>query len=397
MAEYIRESALQSKVVQPCTEADIKEYRTLVGMANNLNQLTKMAHQDGIIYLYSPLVSLLGEITNTIREYKQGTNKKKKMIGKIMKVASFSRCVHYVTGKEEARILASDGVLLTSTHDIIDSFEFQRQMNPRISKPVGHIALSFLPEDKDKLTDEMMTKIAKEYMELMGIKDTQFLLVRHFDNGNPHCHLVYNRINDEGKTITDQNDFRRNEQVTKLLKRKYGLTFSKGKGRTKTERLRGTEKTKYEIYHAVGTGLLRCKSWPEFVNHLKANGVEVELVMRRNASKDLKDLQGMRFKKDGYTFKASQIRRGLSYAAILSKLDSNAEKEQQRTINSQARLIQAEQPREETYSEPQKHNEPSIGIPSLGLFDTTNPVYDPAEEEFRRRMQKKKKKRGPRL
>ena len=98
-------------------------------------------------------------------------------------------------------------------------------------------------------------------------------------------HLVYNRINDEGKTITDQNDFRRNEQVTKLLKRKYGLTFSKGKGRTKTERLRGTEKTKYEIYHAVGTGLLRCKSWPEFVNHLKANGVEVELVMRRNAKR----------------------------------------------------------------------------------------------------------------
>ena len=108
------------------------------------------------------------------------------MIGKIMKAASFSRCVHYVTGKEEARILASDGVLLTSTQDIIDSFEFQRQMNPRISKPVGHIALSFLPEDKDKLTDETMTKIAREYMELMGIKDTQFLLVRHFDNGNPH-------------------------------------------------------------------------------------------------------------------------------------------------------------------------------------------------------------------
>ena len=175
-------------------------------------------------------------------------------------------------------------------------------------------------------------------------------------------------------------------------------------GRTKTERLRGTEMTmvstnrpKYEIYHAVGIGLLRCKSWSEFANHLKANGVEVELVMRRNGSKDLKDLQGMRFKKDDYTFKASQIRRGLSYAVILSKLNANEEKEQQRTINSQSRQIQTEQPRQETYSEQQKHNEPSIGIPSLGLFDTTNPVYDPAEEEFRRRMQKKKKKRGPKL
>ena len=77
MAEYIRESALQSKVVQPCTEADIKEYRTLVGMATNLNQLTKMAHQDGIIYLFSPLDNLLGEITNVVKVYKQSTNKKK--------------------------------------------------------------------------------------------------------------------------------------------------------------------------------------------------------------------------------------------------------------------------------------------------------------------------------
>ena len=319
------------------------------------------------------------------------------MIGKIMKAASFSRCVHYVTGKEEAKTLASDGVLLTTTQDIIDSFEFQRQMNPRISKPVGHIALSFLPEDKDKLTDETMTKIAREYMELMGIKDTQFLLVRHFDNGNPHCHLVYNRINNEGKTITDQNDFRRNEQVTKLLKRKYGLTFSKGKGRTKTDRLRGTERTKYEIYHAVGTALLRCKSWPEFVNHLRANGVEVKLVMKRIGSNDLKDLQGMRFTKDGITFKASQINRGLSFAGILSRLNSNAEKKQQRTINSQPYKSQIEQPRQEIHFERQGRNEPSIGIPSLGLFDTSNPVYDPAEEEFRRRMQWKKKKRGPRL
>ena len=78
LAEYIRESALKSEVVQPHTEADLKEYRTLVGMANNLNQLTKMAHQDSIIYLYSPLDRLLGEITDVIRVYRQDTNKKKR-------------------------------------------------------------------------------------------------------------------------------------------------------------------------------------------------------------------------------------------------------------------------------------------------------------------------------
>ena len=314
-----------------------------------------------------------------------------------MKAASFSRCVHYVTGKEDARILASDGVLLTSTQDIIDSFEFQRQMNPRISKPVGHIALSFLPEDRDKLTDETMTKIAREYMELMGIKDTQFLLVRHFDNGNPHCHLVYNRINNEGKTITDQNDFRRNEQVTKQLKRKYGLTFSKGKGRTKTERLRGTEKTKYEIYRIVMNTLAQSTSWKEFMGHLREEGVEMELVMRRKDSRDRKDIQGICFIKDGLTFKASQIRRGMTFGKMDAVIKKNAHKAHQESIVNQPQTRHHEQPKEENIIKQHEHNEPSIGIPSLGLFESNNPVYDPAEEEFRRQMQKKKKKRGPRL
>lgn len=332
------------------------------------------------------------------------------MIGKIMKAASFSRCVHYVTGKEEAKILASDGVLLTTTQDIIDSFEFQRQMNPRISKPVGHIALSFLPEDKDKLTDEMMTKIAKEYMELMGIKDTQFLLVRHFDrsnsvrllptgrkNGNPHCHLVYNRINNEGKTISDQNDFRRNEQVTKLLKRKYGLTFSKGKYKTKTEKLRGCEKTKYEIHHLVMNTLAQATSWKDFISHLKEEGVNMKIVMRTKGSRDMKDVQGIRFTKDRLTFKASQLKRGMTFAKMDSIIRRNAEKAQQAKTERRLQPTHYELPKREATPEPQKHAESSISIPSLSLFDTNNPVYDPAEEEFRMRMQKKKKKRGPRL
>ena len=319
------------------------------------------------------------------------------MIGKIMKAASFSRCVHYVTGKEEAKILASDGVLLTSTQDIIDSFEYQRQMNPRISKPVGHIALSFLPEDKDKLTDEMMTKIAKEYMVLMGIKDTQFLLVRHSDNGNPHCHLVYNRINNEGKIISDQNDFRRNEQVTKLLKRKYGLTFSKGKYKTKTERLRGCEKTKYEIHHIVMNTLAQATSWKDFNSHLKEEGVNMEVVMRTKDSRDMKDVQGIRFTKDGLTFKASQLKRGMTFAKMDAIIRRNAEKAQQVKTNGRLQSTHYELPKQEANPKSQKHAESSISIPSLGLFDTNNPVYDPAEEEFRKQMQKKKKKRGPKL
>ena len=77
LAEYIRESALKSEVVQPRTEADMKEYRTLVGLANNLNQLAKLSHQEGIYYTSLQLDRLLVEISDIVRAYKQIDKKKR--------------------------------------------------------------------------------------------------------------------------------------------------------------------------------------------------------------------------------------------------------------------------------------------------------------------------------
>ncbi len=55
------------------------------------------------------------------------------MIGKLKKGCSFVGCIRYVTGKDEAKILASDGVLLGTNAEITQNFELQRQLNPRMS------------------------------------------------------------------------------------------------------------------------------------------------------------------------------------------------------------------------------------------------------------------------
>ena len=312
------------------------------------------------------------------------------MIAKIVKGASFKGCVQYVTGKDNATVLASDGVLLGSVSEIADSFEYQRLLNPRVSKPVGHIALSFKPEDKDKLTDGMMTKIAREYMELMGIRDTQFILVRHHNTANPHCHLVYNRVDNNGKIISDKFERKRSEKVVKHLKDRYGLTYSDGKGQTRTERLHYTERTKFEIQNAVKNALKGAKTWQQFTDRLKQQGVEVEFKRRRGNDNVI---DGITFIKDGVRFKGSQVGRQFTYAKLNETL---AYDKQQQTVNhSQAR--QNENVRQEFNQDYQSTSHSTFDFPSLGLFDTNNLVYDPAEEEFRRRMQRKKKKRGPRL
>ena len=311
------------------------------------------------------------------------------MIAKIVKGSSFKGCVQYVTGKDNATVLVSYGVLLGSVSEIADSFEYQRALNPRVSKPVGHIALSFKPEDKDSLTDAMMTKIALEYMELMGIRNTQFLLVRHHNTANPHCHLVYNRVNNNGKTISDKMEFRRSEKIVKQLKNKYGLTYSDGKGQTRTERLHYTERTKFEVKNAVKSALGNSKNWRDFIRELQQRGVEVEF-KRRRGNDDVID--GITFIKDGVRFKGSLIGRQFSYVKLNERLTDG---EQRQTVNYEP-INRNEQPGLEPVLEQHHNHEPSFDI-SLGLFDTNNPVNDPAEEEFRRRMQRKKKKRGPRL
>ena len=314
------------------------------------------------------------------------------MIAKIVKGASFRGCVQYVTGKDEAKILASDGVLLGSVGNIADSFEYQRGLNPRCSKPIGHIALSFKPEDKEKLTDGMMAKIAQEYMELMGIRDTQFILVRHHNTANPHCHLVYNRVDNNGIIISDKFERKRSEKIVKHLKDKYGLTYSSGKGQTKTERLHYTERTKFEIQNAVKTALQASKTWRQFTDSLKRQGVEVEFKRRRGSDGVI---EGITFIKDGVRFKGSQIGRQYTYARLNERLDWD---EQRQTAHQgqTEQTRQHEQPRQDPINDHQSTSHSTFDF-SSGLFDTNNPVYDPAEEEFRRRMQRKKKKRGPRL
>ena len=128
------------------------------------------------------------------------------MIGKIKKGSGFKGCVNYVLGKEQAALLHADGVLTESRGDIIRSFCMQTGMNPDLKKPVGHIALSYSAVDAPKLTDEKMIQLAQEYMREMKITDTQYIIVRHQDREHPHVNIVFNRIENNGKTISDRND-----------------------------------------------------------------------------------------------------------------------------------------------------------------------------------------------
>lgn len=308
------------------------------------------------------------------------------MIGKIKKGKSFGGCVRYIMDKDNAEIIASDGVLLGNTREITDSFNYQRLLNPKIKQPVGHIALSFKPEDKLKLTNEFMAKIALEYMNLMGIKNTQFILVRHNNTDNPHCHLAYNRIGYDGNVISSQGDYKRNEIATKKLKDKYGLTYAEDKSKTKVEKLRPVEQVKYEIHDAVKNALRHSKTWKQFNINLAGQGVKLEFVKRSRNIKSINDIQGIRFSKDGLTFKASQISRDFSFAKLNARLSWNTSETEQGLDSKKLKQEQT------AYNPPQTDLIEGNGLGLLSSFGESLPEEQIPYDELLRRRKKKKRK-----
>lgn len=248
-----------------------------------------------------------------------------------MKRAAFKGCVNYVMNKQDAKLLAADGVLLSDVKSIIQSFHIQRLMKPKIKHPVGHISLSYLPNDKDRLSDGVMVTLAKEYMENMGIKDTQYIVVRHFDNDNPHVHLVYNRIDNNGKVISDKNDRYRNEAVCKKLKNKYSLTYGKGKDNVNKQKLKGKDKTKYQVHDAVKDALKKAIDWTDLEKLLKEKGISISFKYKGQTN----EVQGISFTIGDVTFKGSEVDRNFSYLKLDKLLQEQSQKQRKEQEQSQ--------------------------------------------------------------
>jgi len=241
------------------------------------------------------------------------------MIGKIVKGSVFKGCVQYVMGKDNARLLDADGVLTESAQTIMNSFYTQYMMNPNIKRPVGHISLSYSKHDAPVLTDCKMAELAKEYMQQMDIVNTQYIVVRHEDREHPHVHIVFNRIDNNGKTISDKNDRFRNEKICKELKLKHGLYFAEGKDNVKLDRLRDHDRTKYEIYHAVKDTLKTARNWTELQKGLKAK--QIDQKFKYKGQTDM--IQGVSFIKDDITFKGSEVDRSFSFANLEKQMNDN--------------------------------------------------------------------------
>ena len=308
------------------------------------------------------------------------------MMAKITKGSDFKGVVDYILDKDKGtQIVASDGLFMENKDTIAMSFNVQCQMNNKVSKPVGHIALSFSKEDEPRLTNRVMASIALEYMERMGIRDTQFFIARHFDKEHPHVHIAFNRIDNSGNTISDRNERLRSTRICKELTQKYGLHMANGKDNVKRERLKEPDRTKYELYDILKKEVGRCGNWNVLIANLKRQGVEVHFKHKGQTD----EIQGVVFTKNGYHFNGSKVDRRFTYSKIDAALDRNRRTER---IGMPLPSRHEELP---TF-QPESRGNDYLYSGSIGLFMPDNTDRQTEENYFEEQLKRRNKKKKQR-
>ena len=66
-SDWVRAALKRAKVVPRLGKEELNALRMLAGMANNLNQLTRLAHINGLLILAYKCMALLKEIDKTLR------------------------------------------------------------------------------------------------------------------------------------------------------------------------------------------------------------------------------------------------------------------------------------------------------------------------------------------
>ena len=242
---------------------------------------------------------------------------------------SFKGALAYVFGKDGAEFLCSN--LANHPENGINAMagEFLAvcAQRPNLSRNVAHIQMSANPDDE--LTPELWEAVIKRWMKEMGYENCLYTSARHTDTNNDHVHIVISRVDLDGKTVKENNNYAKNLRVTRELELEFGLiptvTTGEAKPTPKWQRDKALPDSDYikEAIKAIGASQ---PNMFDFIKSLSEIGINAEI--KFSSEKGIP--QGISFKYNNYSVTGSKI--GYSFKNIINKLGVNYEPEHRSAI-----------------------------------------------------------------
>ena len=215
--------------------------------------------------------------------------------------------------------------------DVLADMEALIPKNCRTKKTVFHCSLN--PHPDEKLSDERLTQIAKEYMEALGYGNQPYIVFKHSDIAREHIHIVSLRVDSRGQKINDKFEKRRSKQITDALERKFGLIPSSKvteKAVAETPKVdigKGNIKEQVASVVRMVLGHYRFCSLGELNAILSAYNLTVEEIKTEFRGKKYDGLVYVptddKGDKVGTPIHASDIGRGVGYTAVQNRMQKS--------------------------------------------------------------------------
>ena len=263
------------------------------------------------------------------------------MIAKISSTAKLGGALGYNFKKvrqEEATVLLANGLYQNQDgkYSMEQVLSDMRQLIPdkcRTKNTVFHCSLN--PHPDEKLSDERLVQIAKEYMEALGYGKQPYIVFKHNDIAREHIHIVSLRVDSKGRKINDKYEGRRSKKITDALEKKYNLIPSSKvseKPTTETPKIDATQgNVKEQVSNTVRSVLKHYSfcSLGELNAILSRYNLAVEEVKTEYRGKRYDGLVYVptddKGNKVSMPIHASDIGRGVGYAAIQNKMQKSKE------------------------------------------------------------------------
>ena len=238
--------------------------------------------------------------------------------------------------KGEASILLAQGLYQNKegTYTMAEVFPDMQALIPeecRTKKMVFHCSLN--PHPDEKLSNETLMQIAKEYMEALGYGKQPYIVFKHNDIAREHIHIVSLRVDSRGQKINDRFEKRRSKKITDALEKRFGLFPSSkvadkavaetpkvdiGKGNIK-EQVSNVVRMEMKHYHFCSLGELNAI--------LSVYNLAVEEVKTEFRGKKYDGLVYVptddKGNKAGTPIHASDIGRGVGYTAVQNRMQKS--------------------------------------------------------------------------
>lgn len=232
------------------------------------------------------------------------------MISKAKSIKGSVASVSYILNdKGEAYELARQGIASQKPGEIMKEFRMMQECNTRCENNMVSMVIS--PSSEKKFTNPELQTILQQHLKHLKLDKNQYLATVHMSTGKPHIHVLVNRIDYEGKAVSDKFISKNSQEMSERIAKQQGLLTAKDWKKINDQTY---SPVKEEIKSAHSFAKNNSRSYEEYKELMQNRGVQVVDTINKSGQ-----LQGFKVthKASDLTFKASEVGKNIGVKNLL--------------------------------------------------------------------------------